>query len=80
MPALQPEAPRLVRARRDHAGADDHRPAAQPRIALLLDRREERVDVDVEDLAPIGLTDPSLIGLRSRLVLRHAGLVGTDPP
>ena len=41
--------PRLV-ARREHdAAADDHRPAAQPRIVALLDRRVERVEVGVQD-------------------------------
>ena len=33
------------------AAADDHRPAAQLRPVALLDRREERVEVDVEDRA-----------------------------
>ena len=40
--------PRLVRAGGDHAGADDDRPAAQARVALLLDGREEGVDVHVQ--------------------------------
>ena len=40
---------RLV-ARGEHdAPADDHRPAAQARIVALLDRREERVEIGVED-------------------------------
>ena len=37
-------------ARREHdPRADDHRPAAQARVVPLLDRREERVDVGVQD-------------------------------
>ena len=49
------EHPRLVRRRRDDAtlvraaAADDDRPAAQLRPIPLLDGREERVEVDVED-------------------------------
>ena len=41
---------RLVARREDDASADDHRSAAQPRIVPLLDGREERVEVGVEDL------------------------------
>ena len=40
---------RLV-ARREHdASADDHGPPAQARVVPLLDRREERVEIGVED-------------------------------
>ncbi len=40
---------RLV-ARGEHdARPDDHRPAAQPRVVALLDRRVERVEVGVQD-------------------------------
>ena len=43
---------RLV-ARREHdPAADDHGPAAQARVVALLDRREERVDVGVQDRRP----------------------------
>ena len=45
----EPEAPGLVRARGDHAGADDHRLAGEARIEPLFDRHEERIDVDVKD-------------------------------
>ena len=41
---------RLVARGQHDAAADDHRPAAQPRVVALLDRREERVEVGVEDL------------------------------
>ena len=50
-----PNAPRLVgrraddSARRRRPAADDHRLAAQLRPVALLDRREERIEVDVED-------------------------------
>src|SRR5262249_42319519 len=47
----QAELARLVRARRDDAGADDHRLALQARVALLLDRGGGRVDVDVQHRA-----------------------------
>ena len=40
---------RLVARREDDARPDDHRPAAEPRIVPLLDRRVEGVDVSVED-------------------------------
>ena len=40
---------RLVARRQHDAPADDDRAAAQPRIVTLLDRREERVEVGVED-------------------------------
>ena len=40
---------RLV-ARGEHdAAADDHRPAPQPRVVALLDRRVERVEVGVQN-------------------------------
>ena len=39
----------LVAGGQHDAAADDHRPPAQPPIVSLLDRREERVDVRVED-------------------------------
>ena len=42
----------LVAGGEHHASADDHRPAAQARIVPLLDRREERVEVGVEDRRP----------------------------
>ena len=47
----RPDAERLgLVARREHdPAADDHRPAAQPRIVPLLDRRVERVEVGVQD-------------------------------
>ena len=47
----RPDAVRLgLVARREHdAAADDHRPAAQAAVVALLDRREERVGVGVED-------------------------------
>jgi hypothetical protein len=41
--------PRLVAGRHDHAAADDHGPAAERRIVALLDRREERIEVCVQD-------------------------------
>ena len=47
--ALHAERLRLVAGREHHAAADDHRPPAQPRVVALLDRREERVEVGVED-------------------------------
>ena len=40
---------RLVARGEDDPAADDHRPAAQPRVVALLDRREEGVEVGVED-------------------------------
>ena len=40
---------RLVAGREHDAAADDHGPPAQPRIVALLDRREERIEVGVED-------------------------------
>ncbi len=40
---------RLVARRHDDTGADDDRPPAQGGIPPLLDRREERVDVGVQD-------------------------------
>ncbi len=43
----------LVARGEDDASADDHRPAAQPRIVPLLDGREERVEVNVKD-RPVG--------------------------
>jgi hypothetical protein len=69
---LEPEAPRLVRARSDHAGADDDRAALQRRVALLLDRGEERVDVDVEHDA-IGGGEPcaNRLARRGRAIRRH---------
>src|SRR5262249_40925106 len=48
---VEAKASRLVRARGDDAGAHDHRLPRQARIAQLLDRGEERVDVDVQDHA-----------------------------
>ena len=55
---MDPEPPRLVARGRDDASspgrpADDDRPAAQLRAVALLDGREERVEVDVED-RPVG--------------------------
>ena len=52
---VDPELPRLVRGRAHDpavvrpAHPDRDRPAAQLRVVALLDRREERVEVDVED-------------------------------
>ena len=50
---MDAERPRLVARRRDDAPvaepADDDRPAAQRWIVELLDRREERVEVEVQD-------------------------------
>ena len=47
------EPARLVARRADHSPstetADDHGPAAQPRVVELFDRGEERVEVDVQD-------------------------------
>ena len=43
------EALRLVAGREDDSAADDHRPAPQPGVVPLLDRREEGVEVGVED-------------------------------
>ena len=40
---------RLVAGRKDDPAADDHGPSAQPGVIPLLDRREERVDVGVQD-------------------------------
>ena len=40
---------RLVAGREDHSAADDHGPPAQARVVALLDRREERVEVRVQD-------------------------------
>ena len=52
---MHAELARLVRRRADDAAlarpADDHRLALQRRVVALLDRRVERVHVDVEDLA-----------------------------
>ena len=47
----RPHAVRLgLVARREHdPAADDHRAAAQARVVALLDRREERVRVGVQD-------------------------------
>jgi hypothetical protein len=39
----------FVAGREDDARADDYRPATEPRVIPLLDRREERVDVGVQD-------------------------------
>ena len=39
----------LVARRQHHAAADDHRAAAQAWVVALLDRREERVRVRVQD-------------------------------
>ena len=39
----------LVAGRQHHAAADDHRPAAQPRVVALLDGGVERVEVGVQD-------------------------------
>ena len=56
---VDPEPPRLVAGRRHDAALvgpaapDDDRPAAQLRVVALLDGREERVEVDVED-RPVG--------------------------
>ena len=48
-----PKTARLVARGADHApvaeAADDDRPAAQARVVELLDRGEERVEVDVQD-------------------------------
>jgi len=50
---VHPERPGFVRRRRDHApstdAADDDRLAPQRRLVALLDGREERVEVQVED-------------------------------
>jgi hypothetical protein len=40
---------RLVAGGEHDTAADDHRPAEQPRVVPLLDRREERVEISVED-------------------------------
>ena len=40
---------RLVAGREHDPRADDHRPAPQPRVVALLDRREEGVEVRVQD-------------------------------
>ena len=47
----RPDAPglRLVARREHNTAADDHRSAAQAAIVALLDRREERVRVGMED-------------------------------
>ena len=54
---VHPEGARLVARRGHHAApaepGDDHRLAAQRRIEELFDRREEGVEVDVEDHAPL---------------------------
>jgi hypothetical protein len=80
---LESERARFVRARRDHAGAHDHRLAAQARVALLLDRGEERVDVHVEDVVGVGGglagivrpgARPRVSGLRVVRVFRHSSL------
>ena len=39
----------LIAGGQDHAAADDHRAAAQPRVVALLDRRVEGVEVGVQD-------------------------------
>ena len=39
--------------------ADDHRLAAQRRVVELLDRREERVEVDVQDRRVVAHVDAS---------------------
>ena len=44
-----PERLRLVARREDDPAADDHGAAPEPRVVALLDRREERVEVGVED-------------------------------
>ena len=40
---------RLVARRQHDPAADDHGPSAQPRVVALLDRREERVEIRVQD-------------------------------
>ena len=40
---------RLVAGGEDDAAADDHRPAAQPRVVSLLNRGEEGIEIGVED-------------------------------
>ncbi len=47
---LDPERLRLVARGQHHSPADDDRAALQPRVVALLDRREERVEVRVEDV------------------------------
>ena len=47
----------LVGPRRDDPGADRDRPAAEARVAQLLDRGEEGVDVQVQDAAVHARTD-----------------------
>ena len=46
---LDPEGLRLVGRGQDHPAPDDHRLAQQPRVVALLDGREERVEVGVEN-------------------------------
>jgi hypothetical protein len=40
---------RLIARGEHHAAADDHRLAEKPRVVPLLDGREERVEISVED-------------------------------
>ena len=47
--AAHPAGPRLVAGAHHDANADDHRPAAQPRVVALLDGGEERIEVGVQD-------------------------------
>src|SRR4029453_2886728 len=70
-PRAQPEAARLVGARRDHARADDDGPSLETRVPHLLDRREEGVDVDVED-------DRRRRGFASLRCLRHQPSSATE--
>jgi hypothetical protein len=49
-PAADAVRARLVAGGHDHPTADDDRAPAQGRVVTLLDRREERVDVGMEDV------------------------------
>ena len=60
---------RLVAGGEHDAAADDHRPAAQPRVVALLDRRVERVEVGVEDRRPPDTN-----------ICSHHGWTDTTPP
>ena len=74
---------RLVAGRQHHAAADDHRPAAQPRIVALLDRRVERVEVGVQDGGLSShehmFASPASDGSRPRTPRRTGGLRGMQP-
>src|SRR5690349_4181273 len=61
----------LVAGTGNHAGADRHRPAAQPRIVALLDRREESVHVQMDNSPGRGRLQHDVIPLTCPLLGRE---------